>query len=146
MMDVKSFKTLTPGVNAIKLFLSVSYQFLTKLECLLDRVGNGTNTLILFRKFVNYGQKSFITLAPGEPAGRKPYNWSRIWLRSAGGGSRLVGPSRCRSGISVRPPPWARSCTPTTVVTALHFSCKETALLHYTRLERLVSDTGERNI
>ncbi len=48
---------------------SVSYQCLTKLEC-----WKWDKHSILFPKFVNYGQKSFITLAPGVPAGRKPYN------------------------------------------------------------------------
>jgi hypothetical protein len=36
-MEEKSFITLSPGANVIKLFfLFVIYEFFTKLECLLD--------------------------------------------------------------------------------------------------------------
>ncbi len=55
------------GVNVIKLFTVVIYKF--SYPRVFVRIGwkslSGDDHSDVLRKFVNYGQKSFITLAPG---------------------------------------------------------------------------------
>ncbi len=64
----KSFITLTPGANVIKLFSVRDLQIFVLSPTVswtrLEKLARDKHSVLL-RKFVNYRQKSFITLTPG---------------------------------------------------------------------------------
>jgi hypothetical protein len=64
----KRFMRLTPVPNIIKLFTAVIKDDCNKLKCLLDQLEKlaKDKCFSLLQKFVNYGQKSFISLGRGK--------------------------------------------------------------------------------
>jgi len=60
-MDKKSFITLGPGVNVIKLFRTEFTNVLIMLECLSQ-----AGLFSLLQKFVTYGRKKFYNIGPSE--------------------------------------------------------------------------------
>jgi hypothetical protein len=75
-MDENSFIRLGQGHNVVRLFLSLIYDFLYKLVFIrlgcksLPRTNAPSSLLSIL---VNYGQNSFMTLAPGRV-------WKHIFL------------------------------------------------------------------